>query len=245
MGRIALRAWLLGSGGWIPNGRRETACVLLRSGADAVVLDAGTGLRRLVTQPDLLDGVTRLDIALTHFHLDHVCGLAYTPALPLQPALWAPGAWLYGVPSETLLAPLRTAPISPFEPAGSVEELREGEQRIGAFDVTARAQPRHWAPTAGLRVGDALALITDTAFDPGSAAFARGAGHLLHEAWSREGDEGDASARQAAEVAQAAGVQQLTLIHLDPRADEAALLADARAVMPQAELGRDGVELRL
>jgi ribonuclease BN (tRNA processing enzyme) len=33
-----------------------------------------------------------------------------------------------------------------------------------------------------LRIGDALALITDTAFDPGSIEFARGVDHLLHEA---------------------------------------------------------------
>ena len=39
-----LKAWLLGSGGWIPTAERETACALLRRGDDALVLDAGTGL---------------------------------------------------------------------------------------------------------------------------------------------------------------------------------------------------------
>jgi hypothetical protein len=29
-------------------------------------------LRRLITAPELLDGVERIDIVLTHFHLDHV-----------------------------------------------------------------------------------------------------------------------------------------------------------------------------
>ena len=46
-----LSAWLLGSGGWIPTGRRATTCVLVRRGDAALILDAGTGLHRLITEP--------------------------------------------------------------------------------------------------------------------------------------------------------------------------------------------------
>jgi ribonuclease BN (tRNA processing enzyme) len=224
----------------------------VRRGEDALVLDAGTGLQRLVADPALLDGVQRLDIVLTHFHLDHVCGLGYVPALPVRPSVWAPGAWLYGAPSAELLAPLLRAPISPFEPSevGEVRELEDGPQTIGAFGLTTRAQPLHWAPTAGLRVGDELALVTDTAYDPGSADLARDVAHLLHEAWSTSEEpvaaEGDATAAQAGRVAKDAGARRLTLIHVNPRwPDTDALLADARALMPEAELGRDGAELSL
>ena len=189
-----MNAWLLGCGGWIPSETRETMCVLLREGEHALILDAGSGLRRA---PEYLEGVTRIDIALTHFHLDHVSGLAFLPTLPAVATIWAPGAWLYGRPSEEILGP-----FSPFEK--TVRELGEA-QRIGAFDLRARAQPRHWHPTAGLRVGDRLALITDTAYDPGSAPFARGVDHLLHEAWGTVGDEGDPSAAEAAQVARDAG----------------------------------------
>jgi ribonuclease BN (tRNA processing enzyme) len=247
-----VRAWLLGSGGWIPTPERETACVLVRKGEDALVLDAGTGLQRIVADPALLDGVQRLDIVLTHFHLDHVCGLGYAPALSVRPRVWAPGAWLYGTPSTELLAPLLRAPISPFEPTevGEVRELEEGAQTIGVFGLTTRAQPLHWAPTAGLRVGDELALVTDTAYDPGSADLARDVAHLLHEAWSTSDEpvavEGDATAAEAGRVAKDAGAGRLTLIHVNPRwPDTDALLADARRLMPDAELGRDGAELSL
>jgi len=247
-----LRAWLLGSGGWIPTAERETACTLVRRGGDALVLDAGTGLQRLVADPALLEGVTRLDVVLTHFHLDHVCGLAYLPALPVTSTVWAPGAWLYGTRSADLLGPLRRAPISPFEPdeLGEVRELEGGAQAVGAFGLSARAQPRHWAPTAGLRVEDEIALVTDTAYDPGSADLARGVAHLLHEAWSTSEEavasEGDATAAEAAKVAKDAGARRLTLIHINPRLpDESGLLADARRVAPEAELGRDATELEL
>jgi ribonuclease BN (tRNA processing enzyme) len=226
--------------------------VFVRAGEDALLLDAGTGLRRLVTDPGLLEGVRRLDVALTHFHLDHICGLAYVPALPVTPTLWAPGEWLYGTPSSELLDPLRRAPISPSAPAelGEVQELRPGEQSIGAFDVTTRAQPRHWAPTAGLRVGDELALVTDTAYDPESSVLAREVTHLLHEAWSSSDEpvasEGDATALEAGQVAQEASAGHLTLVHLNPRTpDESALLADARRLAPAAQLGRDATQLQL
>jgi ribonuclease BN (tRNA processing enzyme) len=206
---------VLGSGGWIPTGRRETTCVLVRRGDHALVLDAGTGLRRLVTEPERLDGVTRIDVALTHFHLDHACGLAYLPALPIMPVVHAPGAWLYRTASAELLAPLLSPPISPFDQRPEIRELGE-RQAIGGFTLTARAQPRHWHPTAGLRVDDALALITDTGYDPGSAELARGVEHLLHEAWL-PGDDRDASERDAERVAREAGADRLTLVHLHPR----------------------------
>jgi ribonuclease BN (tRNA processing enzyme) len=187
--------------------------------------------------------VRELHIVLTHFHLDHVCGLMYVPLLPLVPTIWAPGDWLYGRPSEEILAPLRTPPISPFTPQqlGPVRELGPA-QAIGGFELAAREQARHWDSTAGLRVGGFLALITDTAYDPGSAPFARGAAHLLHEAWSLEGSEGDASAADAGRVAREAGVDSLTLIHIDPRLPDPEALVGA-AGFPGTRLGRDDLAL--
>jgi ribonuclease BN (tRNA processing enzyme) len=55
---------LLGTGGWLPTDKRETACVYIRSSADVLLLDAGTGARRLVTEPALLQGVERLHARL-------------------------------------------------------------------------------------------------------------------------------------------------------------------------------------
>ena len=211
-----MQTLLLGSGGWIPTSRRETCSALVRHDRRALLIDAGTGVSRLVEDTSLLDGVDQLDIVLTHFHLDHVCGLTYLPGLPVLPTIHAPGAWLYGTPSAELLAPLLGAPISPSEIRAPIRELRAGPQSIGEFTVTARAQPRHWHPTAGLRVEDALALITDTGYDPGSAELARDVEHLLHEAWT-PGDECDASEDDARRVAREAGARRLTLMHLHPR----------------------------
>jgi ribonuclease BN (tRNA processing enzyme) len=240
-------ALILGSGGWMPSECRETACVLLRRDDHALMLDAGTGVRRLATNTALLDGVVKLDVVLTHFHLDHVCGLSYLPALPLAARVWAPGKWLYGTSSEALLGPLRRPPISASAAAelGQIHELTAGRQQIGVFTVTARAQLRHWAPTAGLRVDDEIALVTDTAYDPEGVPLVQNVKHLLHEAWSPSAAprsaEGDATGRDAARIAAAAHVDQLTLIHLNPLlSDQQSVLEDARAIAPDAQLGEDG-----
>lgn len=246
-----MKAWILGTAGWMPTAERATTCVLVRDGDRALVLDAGTGASRLVCDPELLDGVARLDVLLTHFHLDHICGLLYLPATGLPVRIHAPGTWLYDTPSAELLDPILRAPVSPFTSAEPFEigELDPGADEVAGFPIALRAQLRHWAPTAGIRIGDSLALVTDTAFDEGSAGFVAGVRHLLHEAWSTSqassGTEGDATAAQAGQVAAAGDVGRLTLVHLHPRADPAALERDARTAFETAQVGVDGRELTL
>src|SRR5580704_4072393 len=106
---------ILGGGGWFPAHGRHTACALLRMGDEAIMIDAGTGVSRLIERPELLDGVETLDIVLTHFHLDHVVGLAYLPAIGLctQTTVWGPGKLLYDRPTFDLLARLTHEPIHP------------------------------------------------------------------------------------------------------------------------------------
>lgn len=238
-----MRFHILGSGGGAPSGERETACYLLRAGERALLIDVGTGARRLITKPELLDGVGELHIVLTHFHLDHVCGLPYLAGINVDLTIWAPGRWLYDQDAARILEPLRTPPIAPRDHTSlaAVRELRGGEQEIAGFCVRASAQPRHWSPSAGLRVDDELALITDTPYETSSASLAEGVADLLHEAWSTSSApihaEHDATAADAARVAREAGAGRLTLIHLNPAMpDHSAVLADALAGFEHAAL---------
>lgn len=118
---------LLGSGGYIPTDQRETCCALMRSGDRALVSYAGTGLRRLVTERQLLEGVEHLDLVLTHFHLDHVVGLGYLSGVPgPAPVGWAPGEALYRTSGGELLARLFADPLLPTDlaDAGNVDLAR-------------------------------------------------------------------------------------------------------------------------
>jgi ribonuclease BN (tRNA processing enzyme) len=242
---------ILGGGGWFPAFERHTACALLRDGDSAIMIDAGTGVSRFIEQPELLDGTTRLDILLTHFHLDHIAGLAYLPALGLceQTTIWGPGKRLYGTTTKELLGRVSKQPYHPVpleQQDIDVRDLPAGEVELGGVRIATRRQDRHSAPTLGFRFGDVLTWITDTAHDPDSAPFAEGSELLAHEAWFTERAPRNAnihsSAAQAAEVAERASVERLVLIHLPPfECSIEPVLDEAQAAVPGAVAATDGL----
>jgi len=244
---------ILGGGGWFPAHGRHTACALLRDGDAAIMIDAGTGVGRLVERPELLDGVTQLDIVLTHFHLDHVAGLAYLPALGLcaQTTVWGPGSLLYGTPTGSLLGSLSHEPFHPVpleDQEIDVRDLPPGEIELAGVRIALRRQDRHSAPSLGLRFGDAFAWITDTAYDEDSARFAAGCDMLAHEAWYTSAQPRNAdvhsSAAQAAQVALRAGIERLLLIHLPPfEPAPHELLLEAQLEVPDAFNADDGANV--
>jgi ribonuclease BN (tRNA processing enzyme) len=244
------RAVLLGSGGEMPTGHRETCSALLRQGDSALLVDAGTGVRRLVTDDGLLDSASRIDVVLTHFHMDHVCGLLYLNVIDLPLVVWGPGRALYGCPTGEILQRFISPPLSAHpvdELADAVEELPVGRLDIGPFTVHTRRQDNHPQPTLGLRFGDELAYCTDTGAEQATADFVRGTRVLCHEAWFEQDEDGQdahCSAPGAARLARRAGVERLVLIHLDPTLDDhSGVLGAARAEFPATVLGQDGLDV--
>jgi ribonuclease BN (tRNA processing enzyme) len=244
-----VKVTLLGSGGWIPTVRRETCCALVRDGSSAVMIDAGSGVSRLLERPDLLDGVEQLEIVLTHFHLDHVVGFAFLPALEPAKRVWAPGAWLYGEASEQLLRRLLDPPLFALDLGdivAGVGEIGEEGLELGSLSLAVRAQELHPHPTLALRAGDSFAYCTDTAFDPGNAEFASGVRVLFHEAWHSTDateDQTHTAAGEAGRLAADAGAEELVLIHVNPLlGSDDELLAPALAAFPATVVGQDFLE---
>lgn len=242
-------ATILGSGGFIPTGTRETSSLLLLPADSdrALLVDAGTGLRRLITDRSLLAGRTRLEVLLTHFHIDHICGLTYLTELDaLDITVRGPGAALYGMSTAQALSRLFAPPIMPvdLQQLGvSVGELGCGDAGIAGLDVRTRRQDRHTNPSLGIRVGDDLVWCTDTEDDPETVDFARGARVLAHDAWGPPAAPGHAEPAAAARVAVAAGTERLVLIHVPPTGDLDVLYADAAAVHPHVTVATDGLDL--
>jgi ribonuclease BN (tRNA processing enzyme) len=217
------------------------------------MIDAGTGVGRLIEHPKLLDGVTQLDIVLTHFHLDHIVGLAYLPALGAceHTTLWGPGALLYGTSTHAVLDPVSHQPFHPVpleQQQIEVRDLPAGELELAGVRLMTRRQDRHSAPSLGLRFDDQLAWITDTAYDPGSGPFASGCKVLAHEAWfttaAPRNPDIHSSAAQAAQVAAQAGAEQLLMIHLPPFTQSIdPLMLEAQASSPSVLAAHDGLSL--
>lgn len=260
-----MRLTLLGTQGWIPTGRRETTCITLDGDGVLFIFDAGTGLRRLLEPPaaELLAAAGELHLFLTHYHLDHVCGLAYLPGIFADRRLTVhvPGADLNGVDPERGVAGLIRSPFNP-RPWADIPVVEThvlaADNDIAGHSVRLRPQ-QHPDTTVAYRVDDLFVLATDTVADPGTADFARGARILAHEAWTDGSDDypglspayaelvratssGHTAAPDAARIAADAGVDELILMHLNPFLDEAAygrLEAAAHATFPGARVRPD------
>lgn len=204
----------------MPSDTRETSCLLLRTDEHSLLLDAGTGIRRLVNGSTTAIGTERVDVLLSHFHLDHIIGLTYLPALGKATLhVWGPGQWLYGSPTADIIARILQPPFfsdNMWMRAIQVHEMKNGSNDINGVDVQLKEQRLHSDPSIAIRIGDALTYCTDTAFDPSNALFAEGSSILFHEAWAQESSNPYHSCQaEAVRVAEMAGVPNLVLIHLD------------------------------
>jgi phosphoribosyl 1,2-cyclic phosphodiesterase len=224
------------------------------AGGEVIALDAGTGMRRLgmAIEPE----VERVDILLTHLHMDHIQGLGFFAPL-FRP--WGE-VHVWGPPSTTLdlrsrLARYLSPPLFPVrirDLAARVmfHDVPETPFRIGRFTVTA-APVIHPGPTVGYRLeeeGAVIAYLPDhepalggTSFRPNWTSgfdLARGADLLIHDA-QYSADEraerigwGHSSVEEAVDLARAASAARLVLFHHDPAHDDAtldALSAEAAA----------------
>lgn len=246
-GPVRLRLVPLGTGGYFPAHGRQTMSFLLLGAGGALLLDAGSGVARLAEPAvaGLLAGHERLDILLTHYHLDHVVGLSYLPGVwrgrPVR--LFAPAPPLVETGPEEALGrllapPLFAASLATFPLPVEVVPYREERLEIGPLALRLRAQ-RHPGGSVGVRIGDEIAYVTDTVLDPETEPFVRGVSLLLHEVWLTDEEaaggeaerSGHSSASAVADLARRAGVGRLVPVHHHPRRtpDELTALAAAMA----------------
>jgi ribonuclease Z len=236
---------LLGSTGYHPNRRRHTACFALPE--LGVVLDAGTGIFRLgehlVTD--------ELDIFLTHAHLDHVVGLTFL--FDVFHGRKMKRATVHGDPvkiaavREHLFHPL----LFPVQPPCEFREL--ATTTLIAQGGTLTTFPlEHPGGSLGFRLdwpGRSLAYVTDTVARPDAAYIEkiRGVDLLVHECYFADEHHewavktGHSWTSAVAEVARAAGVGRLVLVHVNPYddRDDPVGLEVAQKIFPRTELGRD------
>lgn len=235
---------ILGSGGWIPTESRETCSALLRWDNKGIIIDAGTGISHL-SDKSLLDGVDELVLILTHFHLDHISGLAYLSGLLSNPPIiYAPANMLYETPSREIVERAVSSPYHPVPLGDTFKEIRElqEENEILGLRILARKQPYHSIETAALVFEDWFAYLTDTSFDSGNIAFANEAPILFHEAWYVDSEEDwgtHSSGREAGQIAKETGADQLYLIHNNPLIYDDRVLKDAQKEFPNAAFAFD------
>lgn len=225
----------------------NTSCVQVTDGDAFLILDAGSGIRRL---GDVFPKeVSRIDILLTHLHMDHIMGLGfflplYNPNMEVN---------IYGPTStkESLLTRLQRYLSPPLFPIRlqdlpcqpNIKEIDHSELTIGPLKITS-AYVCHPGPTIGYRIDNGHSVLTympDHEPALGSAHFpqepewtsgyelARGADLLLHDAqYTTEEYQprvgwGHSSMEDALKFAELAAVKKMLLFHHDPSHSDAHL----------------------
>ena len=196
-----------------------------------LVLDAGTGLRRLA---DLLgDQPFRGSILLSHLHWDHTHGLPFAPSVDHDDAdidLYLPAQ--EGDPLDVLSRAMGPPhfPITPAQLRGQwrFHFLEAGSHEIEGFEVLASDVPHKGGRTLGYRVSDhvsSVAYVPDYWLTQASAEpvdLVTGVDLLLHDAQHVESEMqakaflGHSSVEYVIDLARRHGVRHAGLFHHDP-----------------------------
>jgi len=246
---------LRGVRGSLPSPRPETAryggntsCVEVRAVPGCVtVLDAGTGIQAVDGKASEL---VRVDVLLTHLHMDHIVGLGFFPPL-YQPGL---EVHLWGPPSATQslharLSRYLSPPLFPVRLRDLPCRLELHDAPRGPFELPGLAVTAdlvcHPGPTLGYRLqgdgGGVLAYLSDHEPALGQGAvtgppawtsgydLAQRADVLIHDAQYTDEEYashigwGHSSIGHALAFAELTGVGCLIPFHHDPGHEDEAL----------------------
>jgi len=237
----------------------NTSCVQVCQGDAFIILDAGSGIRRLGTT--IPEGVSRIDILLTHLHIDHIMGLGfflplYDPDMTVN--IWGPTSSKEGLSARLkryLSPPLFPIRLQDLPCHPNIIEINQSEFDIGPLTIKSN-YICHPGPTVGYRVENgqaAMAYIPDHEPALGSANFphdadwtsgydlAHGVDLLLHDAQytveeylSRLG-WGHSSYPDALKFAELTKVKKVRFFHHDPSHSDEFL----RKVLQESLAGKD------
>ena len=217
----------------------NTSCAVVEEQGWLLILDAGSGMQQIRAQPDA--SIQRVDVLLTHLHLDHILGLGFfglffNPDLDVH--IWGPAGTssLHARLSRYLSPPLFPVLLRDLPCTLSLHEVGNSEWNIGPFDIRSDFVI-HPGPTVGYRVSNGRSVFTYIPdHEPALGAkglipdphwlsgyeLAAGADLLLHDAqYSREEYPsrlgwGHSSMDDALQFAEIAGAKKLLLAHHDP-----------------------------
>jgi len=253
----------------------NTSCVgIVGREGTMLVLDAGTGVRRLgATIPE---SGRRVDILLTHLHMDHIQGLGFFAPF-FRPSgeihVWGPASATMDLRTRLtryLSPPLFPVRIRDLDARVVLHDAPEEPVTIGDFEVVAQ-HVIHPGPTVGYRIsadGATVAYLPDHEPALGARPFpeeprwtsgfdlASGVDLLIHDGQYSDNERaarigwGHSSVSEAVAFGELAKVRRLILFHHDPSHTDAVLdelteAARARGTSIEVVAGREGAHYDL
>lgn len=225
----------------------NTSCAEVATDGWQLVLDAGSGIRYSHTseRPDN----KRIDILLTHLHLDHIIGLGFFMPLfdpGMEIHIWGPASINHSLRSRLtryLSPPLFPVMIRNLPCRLNLHEIGNSEFEIGPFTIQS-GYVIHPGPTVGFRVSCNKGVFTYLPdHEPALGRNGMPADHkwisginlaadadlLLHDAqysfeeYGFRNGWGHSSMEDALQFASVAGVKHMLLAHHDPNHSDAQL----------------------
>lgn len=228
----------------------NTSCVgVVGRNGTLLVLDAGTGIRRLAASLDASQ--RRIDILLTHLHMDHIQGLGFFAPLyrpDVEVHIWGPASTKLSLRERLmryLSPPLFPVSMRELPCTIALHEVPCADVDIGEFRVSS-ALVCHPGPTVGYRIveagGSVLTYLPDhepalsaLAFPSLSREWTSGgtlaaeADLLIHDSQYSAHEYlghvgwGHSSLRQTLDFASLSGVKHVVPFHHDPSHTDADL----------------------
>ena len=141
----------------------NTSCVDVWEDGCMLVLDGGSGIQRLVVSNELT--TKRIDVLLTHLHMDHIQGLGFfTPLFDpsMEVHIWGPASitrTLHSRLSRYLSPPLFPVLIRDLPCKLTLHEIQNSHFTIGPFTIHSN-YVIHPGPTVGYRVSGRRSTFT-------------------------------------------------------------------------------------
>lgn len=208
----------MGTNGWYDTETGNTPCVLVQTGSEHIILDAGFGFRRI---GQYIKDDKPIYLFISHLHFDHIIGLHVLPIF----AYYRQGLDIYTQPGtksilESVMNKPFTRPLASMYPVVRVHEY-DAETRFSfGFETKTLL---HAVPCYGFRLtsgGKKVTFCTDTEDCPALRELANDADLLITECAFKSGEETKGSSHlnpeTAARVALESGAKKLALYHFDP-----------------------------
>lgn len=223
----------------------NTSCVQIEHNSTCLILDGGSGIIRLGR--NLPDNIKKVNILLTHLHLDHIMGLGYFSPLydpNCQVNIWGPSGSLESFISKLMRyfsPPLFPVRLKELPADIQINEIENTTFKIDDFNIISE-YVCHPGPTVGYRceIDDFIVsympdheLLLGSSNFPLSAEWCSGyniakdADLLFHDAqydkkeYARRIGWGHSSINDAIVFGNLANVKKMVLFHHDPtKSDE-------------------------
>lgn len=246
-----MKLTFLGTNGWYDSATGSTPSALLETEQYYIIFDAGFGLAKA---DQYMKEDKPVFLFLSHFHIDHICGLHTLPKFNFKKGLTVFGSGNLKKVFKTFVNRPFAAPISYLNYKVNLVPLKEGSYKK-PFEFTCK-KLKHHDLAFGYRIyvdGKTIVYCSDTAVCNNDYLLAKDADLFIHECAFLPGETsawGHTNPEDIANLAAKAKVKKLILTHfgaagyntLDIRKKSETI---AQGIFPNTMAATDGLTLEI